>query len=70
MATKTPDGMIKFRVRITRIATKEIEVTATDIYKAQNIGRSVAEKHDWTDVDNIAYSALAEPWFLGEKNRR
>ena len=51
--------MIKFRVRMTRIATKEIEVTATDIYKAQNIGRSVAEKHDWTDVDNIAYSALA-----------
>lgn len=70
MATKTSDGMIKFRVRMTRIATKEIEVTASDMYKAQSIGRSIAEKHDWGDLDNITYSALAEPWFLGEKKRR
>ena len=70
MATKTPDGMLKFRVRITRIETKDVEVTATDMYKAQSIGKAMARKHDWTDVDNIAYSALAEPWFLGEKKRR
>lgn len=70
MAKKLPDGMIKFRVRMTRIATKEIEVIASDMYKAQSIGRSIAEKHDWTDLDNITYSALAEPWFLGEKRRR
>lgn len=62
--------MIKFRVRMTRIATKEIEVTASDIYHAKNIGRSIAEKHDWQDVDSITYSALAEPWILGEKKRR
>jgi len=70
MATKTPNGMIKFRVRMTRIATKEIEVFALDMYKAQSIGRSIAEKHDWDDLDNITYSALAEPWFIGEKKRR
>ena len=70
MATKTPDGMIKFRVRITRIETKDVEVTATDMYKAQSIGKAMAHKYDWQDVDDIAYSALAEPWFLGEKKRR
>jgi hypothetical protein len=70
MATKTPDGMIKFRVRITRIETKDVEVTATDMYKAQSIGKSLARKYDWQDVDDIAYSALAEPWFFGEKKRR
>ena len=70
MAKKLPDGMIKFRVRMTRIATKDIEVIASDMYKAQSIGRSMAEKHDWDDPDNITYSALAEPWFLGEKKRR
>lgn len=70
MATKTPDGMIKFRVRITRIVIKEVEVTATDMYKAQDIGKSLAPKLDWGDVDSLAYSALAEPWFLGEKKRR
>lgn len=62
--------MIKFRVRLTRIATKEIEVVASDLYKAQDIGRSIAEKHDWTDIDGFTYSALAEPWFIGEKRRR
>ena len=70
MATKTPDGMIKFRVRITRIVTKEVEVTATDMYKAQDIGKSLAPKLDWGDVESLAYSVLAEPWFLGEKKRR
>lgn len=70
MATKTPDGMIKFRVRITRIVIKEMEVTAQDMYRAQDIGKSLAPKLDWQDVDDIAYSALAEPWFLGEKKRR
>ena len=70
MAKKLPEGMIKFRVRMTRIATKEIEVIASDMYKAQSIGRSISEKHDWQDVDSITYSALAEPWFLGERKRR
>ena len=51
--------MIKFRVRLTRIATKEIEVVASDLYKAQDIGRSIAKKHDWTDIDDLTYSALA-----------
>jgi hypothetical protein len=60
MVNKLPDGMTKFRVRMTRIATKEIEVIASDMYKAQSIGRSIAEKHDWDDLDNITYSALAE----------
>ena len=70
MAKRLPDGMIKFRVRITRIETKDVEVTAADMYKAQSIGKAMARKYDWQDVDDIAYSALAEPWFLGEKNRR
>ena len=59
MADNVPDGMIKFRVRLTRIATKEIEVVASDLYKAQDIGRSIAKKHDWTDIDDLTYSALA-----------
>ena len=62
--------MIKFRVRITRIVTKDVEVTATDMYKAQSIGKSLAPKLDGQDVDDITYSALAEPWFLGDKKRR
>ncbi len=60
MVNKLPAGLNKFRVRMTRIATKEIEVIASDRYKAQSIGRSIAEKHDWDDLDNITYSALAE----------
>lgn len=70
MATKTPDGMIKFRVRITRIVIKEMEVTATDMYKAQDIGKSLAPKLDWGDVDSLAYSVLAEPWFLGMEKKK
>lgn len=70
MATKTPDGMTRFRVRITRIVIKEVEVTAQDMYRAQDIGKSLAPKIDWGDVDSLAYSVLAEPWFLGEKKRR
>lgn len=71
MATKTPDGMIKFRVRISRIVIKEMEVTATDMYKAQDIGKSLAPKLDWGEVDSLSYSVLAEPWFLGvEKKKR
>lgn len=63
-------GMIKFRVRMTRIVTKDVEVTATDMYQAQKIGRTMAEKHDWRDFDNIAYSSLAEPWILSEQKRQ
>lgn len=70
MATKTPDGMTRFRVRISRIVIKEVDVTATDMYKAQDIGKSLAPKLDWGDVDSLAYSVLAEPWFFGEKKRR
>jgi hypothetical protein len=64
------NGLIRFRVRITRIVTKDVEVQATDIYKAQQIGRSMAEKHDWTDIDTLAYSSLAEPWSLSEERRK
>ncbi len=70
MATKTPDGMIKFRVRITRIGTKEVEVTATDMYKAQSIGKAMAPKLDWGEVDSLSYSVLAEPWFLGVEKKK
>ena len=70
MATKTPDGMIKFRVRITRIETKDVEVTAQDMYRAQDIGKSLAPKLDWGEVDSLSYSVLAEPWFLGVEKKK
>lgn len=67
---RTKDGMIKFRVRITRIVTKEMEVTAQDMYRAQDIGKSLAPKLDWGDVDTLSYSVLAEPWFLGADKKK
>ena len=70
MATKAPDGMIKFRVRISRIVIKEVEVTAQDMYRAQDIGKSIAPKLDWGDVDSLTYSVLAEPWFLGVEKKK
>ena len=62
--------LMKFRVRITRIAMKDVEVYAQDIYRAQKIGRSLAEKHDWTDIDTLSYSSLAEPWHPEDKRRQ
>ena len=64
------NGLIRFRVRITRIVTKDVEVQATDMYKAQQIGRSMAEKWDWEDFDTLSYSALAEPWSLSEEKKK
>lgn len=61
------NGLIRFRVRITHIMTKDVEVQATDMYKAQQIGKSMAEKWDWDDIDSLSYSALAEPWSLSEE---
>jgi len=62
--------LIKFRVRMTRIETKDVEVMATDMYKAQKIGRQMAETRNWIDFDNVAYSSLAEPWNVSEPRRR
>lgn len=66
-APRNEAGLMKFLVRMTRIVTKEVEVYASNLYRAQSIGRSLAEKHDWTDIDNLAYSSLAEPWFPERK---
>ena len=64
------NGLIRFRVRITRIVTKDVEVQATDMYKAQNIGKSLAPKLDWGDIDTLAYSTLAEPWSVSEEKKK
>ena len=64
------NGLIRFRVRITRIVTKEMEVQATDMYKAQQIGQSMAPKLDWGDIDTLAYSTLAEPWSVSEEKKK
>lgn len=55
---------------MTRIETKEVEVMATDMYKAKNIGRTMAEKHNWLDFDSVTYTSLAEPWNIAERKRR
>ena len=74
MATKTPDGMIKFRVRITRIVIKESywfsDKIVLRMYRAQDIGKSLAPKLDWGEVDSLSYSVLAEPWFLGVEKKK
>lgn len=64
------DGLIKFRVRVTRLVSKDFEVMATDMYKAQQIGRGLADHHDWGDFDNLSYSVQAEPWFVQAPKRR
>ena len=64
------NGLIRFRVRITRIVTKDVEVQATDMYKAQRIGVELAPKLDWDDIDTLAYSTLAEPWSIQEERRK
>lgn len=64
-------GLVKFRVRITRIVTKDMEVSAQNMYHARNIGKSMAERMDWSDFDTLSYSVLAEPWNLSaDKNKK
>jgi len=64
-------GLVKFRVRITRIVTKDMEVSAQDMYHARNIGKSMADRLDWSDFDALSYSVLAEPWNLSaDKNKK
>ena len=64
-------GLVKFRVQITRIVTKDVEVSAQDMYHARNIGKSIADRMDWSDFDTLSYSVLAEPWnLLADKNKK
>jgi hypothetical protein len=51
--------------------TKDVEVSAQDMYHARNIGKSMAERMDWSDFDTLSYSVLAEPWNLSaDKNKK
>lgn len=60
MDHKVADGLTKFQVQAGCVKTKTFEVFALDVQRAQNIGQSLAEKHDWADFDTISYSAVAE----------
>ena len=49
-----------YQVRLSRTVTKLVTIHASSVANAESIGRSLAERQDWSDFDTLSHSADVE----------